>query len=240
MNFFPTYVSRFTSTITCINSIYRKLVWPSIWPKSMDFGHAGFRSFWEIIGFYWPQAVTHRNPLGTDAIQSGLARNRRNALRLYCRLGLCHMVPQHAQLCCTSPCVAGREINFVITYRSCMRFGGVCLRPLAQLFPIRRNRWMLIQVSAYLMFSLSAAGPVRCKFMIYLMSWVLNVICGWLLLVFFRNVWIQSIIGICNDQEILQRRRQCVWYVDHNFLCESIDSIHQDSSIRSGTRYILD
>ena len=78
----------------------------------MDFGHAGFRSFWEVIGFYGPQAGAHRGPLGTDAIQSGLARNHRNPFRLYCRLGLCHMVPQHAQLCCTSPCVGGCEIHF--------------------------------------------------------------------------------------------------------------------------------
>ena len=139
--FFPTYAFQFISIITIINSSYWVLVWPSIWPKWMDFGHAGFWSFWEVIGFYGPQAGAHRGPLGTDAIQSGLARNHRNPFRLYCRLGLCHMVPQHAQLCCTSPCVAARKIH--LWFHTChLCFLGVCLRPPAELFPIRKVCWI--------------------------------------------------------------------------------------------------
>ena len=101
----------------------------------MDFAPAGFRSFWEIIGFYGPEAGTHRNQLGTDAIQSRIARNRRNAFRLYYKSGLRHMVPQHAQLCCTSPCVAGREIYLWFHTDHLYALGGFVCGPQLNFFP---------------------------------------------------------------------------------------------------------
>ena len=83
-----------------------------------------------------------RGPFGTDAIQIGLARNHRNPFRLYCRLGLCHKVPQHAQLCCTSPCVAGREICFWFQTDHLCVLGGLFAAASWVFVPVREVCWI--------------------------------------------------------------------------------------------------
>ena len=71
---------------------------------------------------------------GADAIQSGFIRNHQDPFRrYYYRLGLCRVVPHHAQICCTSPCEAAQEIGLLLhTCQFC--FGGVLFTTLGCIF----------------------------------------------------------------------------------------------------------